>query len=107
MVEETVDLDEMAAHNFVIKAEYDDELRRLADKLSSIKDGLDDEYRKAGRDLHLELNKKLHLENSQQYGYCLRVTKNVRPSSCIALPLSTAGLSDEGCEDIARQQKVH
>ena len=31
-----------------------------------------------GRKLDLELNKKLHLENSQQYGYCFRLTKNVR-----------------------------
>lgn len=30
-----------------------------------------------GRDLGLELDKKLHLENNPTYGYCFRVTKNV------------------------------
>lgn len=28
-------------------------------------------------DLDMELDKKLHLENSPTYGYCFRVTKNV------------------------------
>jgi DNA mismatch repair protein MSH2 len=34
-----------------------------------------------GRDLGFELDKKLHLENSQVYGYCFRLTKGVRCSS--------------------------
>lgn len=43
-----------------------------------LRDGLDTEHGDVGRDLDLELDKKLHLENSQQYGYCFRLTKNVR-----------------------------
>jgi DNA mismatch repair protein MSH2 len=39
---------------------------------------LDEEHREVGRDLDLELDKKLHLENNQVYGYCFRLTKNVR-----------------------------
>ena len=77
MVEQTLDLDELSSHNFVIKPDYDERLRELADKLVEIRDGLDSEHRRVGRDLDLELNKKLHLENSQQYGYCFRLTKNV------------------------------
>lgn len=77
MVEQTLDLDELSSHNFVIKPDYDDRLRELADKLMEIRDGLDTEHRKVGRDLGLELDKKLHLENSQQYGYCFRITKSV------------------------------
>lgn len=42
------------------------------------RDGLDTEHKEAGRVLGLELDKKLHLENSQQYGYSFRLTKNVR-----------------------------
>jgi DNA mismatch repair protein MSH2 len=44
-----------------------------------VRDGLDEEHGKAGEDLGLELDKKLHLENNQVYGYCFRLTKNVRP----------------------------
>ena len=77
MVEQTIDLDQLSTHNFVIKPDYDDRLRELADKLGEIRDGLDAEHRRVGRDLDLELDKKLHLENSQQYGYCFRLTKNV------------------------------
>ena len=78
MVENTIDLDELSSHNFVIKPDYDERLRELADKLMEIRDGLDAEHRNAGRDLQIELDKKLHLENSQTYGYCFRLTKNVR-----------------------------
>jgi len=42
-----------------------------------VRDGLDEEHRKVGKDLNLDLDKKLHLENSQNYGYCFRLTKNV------------------------------
>ncbi|KAI0635322.1 DNA mismatch repair protein [Trametes polyzona] len=75
MVQQTLDLDELENHNFVIKPDYDDRLQTLADKLAEIRDGLDDEHRKVGKMLDLELDKKLHLENSPQYGYCFRVTK--------------------------------
>lgn len=75
MVEKTIDLDELSSHNFVIKPDYDDRLRELADKIMEIRDGLDAEHRKVGRDLNLDIDKKLHLENSQTYGYCFRVTK--------------------------------
>ncbi|KAI5118904.1 hypothetical protein M0805_002819 [Coniferiporia weirii] len=75
MVEQTLDLDELSSHNFVIRPDYDDRLRELANKLMEIRDGLDSEHRSVGRELGLELDKKLHLENSQQYGYCFRLTK--------------------------------
>ncbi|KAI0827097.1 DNA mismatch repair protein [Trametes gibbosa] len=75
MVEQTLDLNELENHNFVIKPDYDERLQALADKLAEIRDGLDAEHRKVGKTLGLDLDKKLHLENSQQYGYCFRVTK--------------------------------
>lgn len=81
MVQQTLDLDELENHNFVIKPDYDSRLQELADKLSEVRDGLDEQHRKAGKTLGLELDKKLHLENSPQYGYCFRVTKNVGAST--------------------------
>jgi len=102
MVEQTLDLKELEGHNYVIKPEYDPRLLELAEKMGEVgtksllmiicsrlgrsflffffvqvRDGLDEEHQKAGKDLGLELDKKLHLENNQVYGYCFRLTKNV------------------------------
>ncbi|ETW75892.1 hypothetical protein HETIRDRAFT_152464 [Heterobasidion irregulare TC 32-1] len=76
MVEQTLDLTELERHNFVIKPDYDERLQNLADKLFEVRDGLDTEHAEVGTDLGLELDKKLHLENSATYGYCFRLTKN-------------------------------
>ncbi|KAJ7021388.1 muts domain V-domain-containing protein [Mycena alexandri] len=76
MVEQTIDLEQLDSHKYVIKPEYDDQLGALAEKLEATRDGLDREHKSVGRDLDLELDKKLHLENNQTYGYCFRVTKN-------------------------------
>ncbi|PPQ85022.1 hypothetical protein CVT25_010411 [Psilocybe cyanescens] len=76
MVEQTLDLKELDNHNYLIKPDYDPRLQELAEKLAEVRDGLDEEHRKTGQDLELELDKKLHLENNQVYGYCFRLTKN-------------------------------
>ncbi|KAF7335971.1 DNA mismatch repair protein 2 [Mycena sanguinolenta] len=95
MVEQTIDLDELDRHNYVIKPEYDDNLGAIAKKLSETRDGLDKEHKSVGRDLDLELDKKLHLENNATYGYCFRVTKNDAKKvskSYIELGMPKAGL---------------
>ncbi|KIJ14608.1 hypothetical protein PAXINDRAFT_163339 [Paxillus involutus ATCC 200175] len=76
MVETTLDLASLDTHTYAIKPEYDEGLQGLATKLMETRDGLDAEHRAAGKDLGLELDKKLHLENSATYGYCFRLTKN-------------------------------
>ncbi|KAG8862943.1 MutS-like protein [Tulasnella sp. 330] len=76
MVEETLDLDQLSYHMYVLKPDYDPRLQELADTLGEIRNGLDEEHRNAGADLGLELDKKLHLENNTVHGYCFRVTKN-------------------------------
>ncbi|KAH9477925.1 DNA mismatch repair protein msh-2 [Psilocybe cubensis] len=65
MVEQTLDLKELDNHNYLIKPDYDPRLQELAEKLAEIRDGLDEEHRKTGEELDLELDKKLHLENNQ------------------------------------------
>ncbi|KAI9568665.1 DNA mismatch repair protein [Boletus coccyginus] len=76
MVETTLDLASLDTHTYTIKPEYDEGLQRLATKLMEARDGLDAEHRVVGEDLGLDLDKKLHLENSATYGYCFRLTKN-------------------------------
>ena len=77
MVETTIDLDELAYHNYVIKPEFDDGLRTIKAKLDQIRDQFDEQHIKAGSDLRLDTEKKLHLENHSSYGYCFRVTRTV------------------------------
>lgn len=75
MVESTIDLDELNNHNYVIKPDFDDDLKEYRTTLETIRDGLDEEHQAVGSDLGLELGKKLHMERHQSYGYCFRVTK--------------------------------
>ncbi|KAI5890640.1 DNA mismatch repair protein [Schizophyllum commune H4-8] len=76
MVEQTLDLDQLDNHNYVVKPDYDEQLQELHNKLQEATEKLDQEHRRVGEDLNIELDKKLHLENNPTYGYCFRLTKN-------------------------------
>jgi DNA mismatch repair protein MSH2 len=80
LVESTIDLASLDSHTYAIKPDFDDSLAEIKQGLEKARDGLDDEHQRAGRSLGLDTDKKLHLENHQVYGYCLRVTKAVRPA---------------------------
>lgn len=80
LVEQTIDLDEMSSHNYVIKPDFDENLQSIKEQLIEARDGLDEEHQRVGRVLELDTEKKLLLENQQVYGYCLRVTKAVSRS---------------------------
>ncbi|GAA6030957.1 hypothetical protein JCM8097_008956 [Rhodosporidiobolus ruineniae] len=76
LVETTIDLSELDRHNYVIKPEFDDLLRELMDRLSGVRDGLDDEHKSVARDLEMDPEGKvLHFEQSSLYGYCFRLTR--------------------------------
>ncbi|WFD43594.1 MSH2 protein [Malassezia psittaci] len=75
MVEMTIDLDELAHHNYVIKPDFDESLGAIKTQLNTVRDQLDEQHMLAGRSLKLDTEKKLHLENHTSYGYCFRVTR--------------------------------
>ncbi|ORY29618.1 muts domain V-domain-containing protein [Naematelia encephala] len=75
MVEDTIDLDELSSHNYVLKAELDEDLRLAREDIVRIRDQLDAEHRRVGDDLGVDIEKKLHLENHQVYKYSFRITK--------------------------------
>jgi DNA mismatch repair protein MSH2 len=81
MVETTVDLDALDHHDFIIKSEFDDHLRTISTKLEKIKDDMQIEHRRAGRDLDQEIDKKLFLENHKVHSYCFRLTRT--EAACI------------------------
>ncbi|KAK5061008.1 MutS-like protein [Exophiala bonariae] len=75
MVETTVDLDALDRHEFIIKPEFDDDLRIIRAKLDKVRNAMDAEHRRAGKDLNQDLDKKLFLENHRVHGYCFRLTR--------------------------------
>ncbi|WFD47055.1 MSH2 protein [Malassezia furfur] len=75
MVEMTIDLEELAHHNYVIKPDFDESLGTIKTQLGQVRDQLDEQHALAGQDLGLDTEKKLHLENHTSYGYCFRVTR--------------------------------
>ena len=76
MVEETIDLNS-DPHQWVLLPSLDNDLQRLRDELNDITVELDAEHKRVGKDLGVELDKKLHLENHQVYKYSFRITKAV------------------------------
>ncbi|KAJ9105070.1 hypothetical protein QFC19_003702 [Naganishia cerealis] len=78
MVEETIDLDELAHHNFVLQAAFDPALEDIKTRLMGVMDGLDEEHENVATATGIDKEKKLHLEKHHVYGYSLRVTKAAR-----------------------------
>lgn len=79
MVEETIDLDELDRHQYVIKPEFDETLGEIKAQLEAVRDSLDEEHGNVARDLDMDTdNKTLHFEQHSLYGYCFRLTRKVR-----------------------------
>ncbi|XP_078619474.1 DNA mismatch repair protein Msh2-like [Branchiostoma floridae x Branchiostoma japonicum] len=74
MVETTMDMDRVDKHEFVIKPDFDDNLKELREKMNKLDDDIKSHLNEAARELKLEPNKVLKLETSTQLGYHFRVT---------------------------------
>ncbi|XP_052811979.1 DNA mismatch repair protein Msh2-like [Mya arenaria] len=74
MVEATMDLSQVENHEFVIKADFDEGLTALKERIDSLEESIKGQMNKVSRDLGLEPNKVLKLESSAQLGYYFRVT---------------------------------
>ncbi|ETS75287.1 DNA mismatch repair protein msh-2 [Pestalotiopsis fici W106-1] len=75
MVETTVDLDALDNHEFIIKPEFDDQLRVIRKRLDKLRSDMDREFRDAADDLGQEENKKIFMENHKVHGWCMRLTR--------------------------------
>lgn len=110
MVEETVDLDALQGHNYVLRPTLDNQLGEIKDRLIDIRNQLDDEHYRVGKDLGVDTEKKLHLENHQVYRYSFRITKAVSVIATCFAPFAhveqEAGLlrSRKGYIDLATQK---
>ena len=78
LVEDTLDLDAIAQHQFIIKPAFDDTLLHLRDQQQKYLDHIHQAYHTAMDQLGFcDADKKLKLEENSVYGYCMRLTRNV------------------------------
>ncbi|PHH74254.1 hypothetical protein CDD80_3205 [Ophiocordyceps camponoti-rufipedis] len=82
MVEQTVDLNALDRHEYVIKPDYDDGLRVIRRKLDRLDAAIRQEFAEAARDLDQEPDKKMFLETAHRvHGVCMRLTR--QEAGCI------------------------
>ncbi|EGX96682.1 DNA mismatch repair protein MSH2 [Cordyceps militaris CM01] len=82
MVEQTVDLDALDRHEYIIKPDYDAGLRIIRKKLDALDRNIRAEFQEAAADLGQEADKKIFLETSHKvHGVCMRLTR--QEASCI------------------------
>ena len=77
MVEATIDLAALEDHQFVIKPDFDDNLKLYRKRMDDLRDAMAEEHIRVGNDLKQDTEKKLKLEQQHVYGWCLRLTRNV------------------------------
>jgi len=75
LVESTIDLEATEDHEYLIKAEFDEDLLKLRQEMKVLIEEINDESERVADDLGLELNKKLKLENNSMYGYYFRIPR--------------------------------
>ncbi|KAG5921219.1 MutS-like protein [Claviceps capensis] len=82
MVEQTVDLNALDRHEYIIKSEYDQGLRIIRKKLDQLDRGIRAEFDESAEDLGQEADKKIFLEtNHKVHGVCMRLTR--QEAGCI------------------------
>lgn len=75
LVETTVDLSALDRHEYLIRADFDENLERLWSQIDSTRVKIDEEHRRVAGQLNVEVEKKLKLENHSTYGFCLRLSR--------------------------------
>ncbi|CAL1538378.1 unnamed protein product [Lymnaea stagnalis] len=75
MVQTTVDLEQVQNHEYMIRADFDENLTELRKKIDELEENIKGQLNKVARDLGLEPNKTVKLENNSQLGYFFRVTR--------------------------------
>ncbi|KAF9193247.1 MutS-like protein [Haplosporangium sp. Z 11] len=81
LVETTIDLDAVDRHEYMIKAEFDQELKILRSKMETVKAAMEKEHGRVADELNMEMDKKLKMEDHQVYGWSFRLSRN--DSSCL------------------------
>ncbi|XP_011494385.1 PREDICTED: DNA mismatch repair protein Msh2 [Ceratosolen solmsi marchali] len=95
MVEQTIDLDSADRGDFLVKAEFDDELKVLKSEMDDIENKIQKVLHKAANDLGMESGKSIKLELNPRLGYLFRITlneeKNIRNNKSYTVVNSIKG----------------
>lgn len=75
LVETTVDLDMVDNHEYMLRADFDEELQMTKAQMASELQKIMEEQERVSEALNLEMDKKLKLDKHTSFGYCLRVTR--------------------------------
>ncbi|CAM1503805.1 Fc.00g013960.m01.CDS01 [Cosmosporella sp. VM-42] len=82
MVEQTVDLNALDRHEYIIKADFDKSLRIIRKKLDQLDKDIRAEFISSAQDLGQEPDKKIFLDtNHKVHGVCMRLTR--QEAGCI------------------------
>ncbi|KAF7233145.1 hypothetical protein EG68_09872, partial [Paragonimus skrjabini miyazakii] len=75
MVESTIDLEVAQSRSeFIIRADFDDTLGELQNKLNQLEESIEEEFGRCARKLNLDPGKSVKLDSNEQLGYFMRVT---------------------------------
>nr|XP_050846789.1 DNA mismatch repair protein Msh2 isoform X1 [Vespula vulgaris] len=74
MIEQTIDLDAAEKGDFLVRPDFDDELKELKEEMDEMEEKVQSQLSKVADDLGLESGKSLKLETNQQFGYYFRIT---------------------------------
>lgn len=75
MIETTIDLDQVLNQEYLIKPDFDENLKALRDKMNELETDIQAQLNKAARDLGLEASKTIKLESNNMLGFFFRVTR--------------------------------
>lgn len=75
MVETTVDVDAANQHEYVIRPDFDGRLQEIRERLTEIRVEMDNDHQTTGAALGMEPDKKLKLEQHNQFGWVYRLTR--------------------------------
>ncbi|KAI9470644.1 MAG: muts domain V-domain-containing protein [Benjaminiella poitrasii] len=73
LVVTSIDLEALENHEYIIRAEFNEDLLALQAEMQSISNQMNNEYVRVCDKLSLEMDKKLRLEKHSLYGHCFRI----------------------------------
>ena len=87
MIETTIDLSCADINDYVIKAEFDEDLKECKENIDNVTSQFDGVLKKAAHDLGLEAGKTIKLDSNLQLGHYFRITLKV--CYCLVSPKIT------------------
>nr|ATL75347.1 mutS-like protein 2 [Diachasma muliebre] len=79
MVEQTIDLEATDTGDFLVKSDFDQELKELRQTMEKLKSKIENLLNKVADDLNMDAGKNIKLESTQQQGFYFRISLKDEP----------------------------